>query len=400
MARRRYSRMLQEEATSAPAPLQHVRSEAPTVQQHPIVQLQQALGNQAVQRLLIQRENETEDTATEAPAEETAAAEPAELTLLSRQQVYLALTYYTSRSRDYPPQIITQIQHALGTTETGRADEEMVQAVANWQAGQGLTVDGMAGPRTLPAIFGQGLDVDSREEEFVAFAQQQMEQWDTLGTGEARAQAMMTKINELLTQSEVPECLVSVKSLPNLLGQFDFATWTIEVGLDQFERDSVTVAEYADMANTLYHEARHAEQWFSMARMLAGQNKTADRIATMMGIPPNIAAQAVTRKYDPKSMEALVADGWYQSVYGVSAAHREATLNELSAADTELAAAQTAADANDTPSTRQRLQRARERRQRAYDAYHNLPEETDAHRVGDSITARLVLASEIENMPD
>jgi len=99
--------MLQEEATSAPAPLQHVRSEAPTVQQHPIVQLQQALGNQAVQRLLIQRENETEDTATEAPAEETAAAEPAELTLLSRQQVFLALTYYTSRSRDYPPQIIT-----------------------------------------------------------------------------------------------------------------------------------------------------------------------------------------------------------------------------------------------------------------------------------------------------
>jgi uncharacterized protein YecT (DUF1311 family) len=134
-----------------------------------------------------------------------------------------------------------------------------------------------------------------------------------------------------------------------------------------------------------------------MARMLAGQGKKAEQIATMMGIPPDIAVAAKGKPYAPDSMEALVADGWYQSVYGVDAVHRENTLKELERADKELNEAQKAVQANDTPATQARLRRAQERRQRAFDAYHNLPEETDAHRVGDSVEARILLKAE---MPD
>lgn len=275
----------------------------------------------------------------------------------------------------------------------------MVQAVASYQMSVGLAVDGMAGPRTLPAIFAQGLDTDEHEEDFAEFAVEQLNQWEDLGSADARAEQLMDKVNELLESSKVPECDSEVKDLPDLLGQFDFETWKIELGKPAFERDVITLEEYADTADTIYHEARHAEQWFSMARMLAGEGKTAAKIAEMMGIPLDIASEAVNLKYAPDSMEALVANGWYESVYGVDAQYRENTLTELENASKELDEAQKALDKNDTPANQKRLQRAQERRQRAYDAYHNLPEETDAHRVGDSVEARILLKAELENMP-
>lgn len=391
MPRRRFARAYQEE-TSAPLVQQTAAPEGVRNQnqQSPILGLQNVIGNKALQRMLIQREGNETDSETGGVVNDGPLTQP---------QVTKAISYYEIRKKDYPPQIIEQIQEALGTTKTGKADGEMVQAVANYQLSVGLAVDGMAGPRTLPAIFAQGLDTDEHEEDFAEFAVQQLNDWEDLGSADARAEQLMDKVNELLQESKVPECDSEVKDLPDLLGQFDFEPWKIELGKPAFEKDVITLEEYADTADTVYHEARHAEQWFSMARMLAGQGKDAAKIAKMMGIPLDIATEAVSVKYAPESMEALVANGWYQSVYGVDAKHRENTLKELENADKELDAAQKALDKNDTPANQKRLQRAHERRQRAFDAYHNLPEETDAHRVGDSVEARILLKAELENMP-
>jgi hypothetical protein len=134
-----------------------------------------------------------------------------------------------------------------------------------------------------------------------------------------------------------------------------------------------------------------------MARMLAGQKKSAAKIAEMMAIPLEVATEAVGKPFDPKSMEALVANGWYESVYGVDAQKRNATFKELEAADVELEAARKAVEKNDNATNRARLQRATERQQRAYAAYHNLPEETDAHRVGDKLAILMQLK---QNMPE
>lgn len=405
MPRRRFSRSFYED-TSVPAVQQTAAPEGGRTQNQPspILGLQNMIGNKALQRMLIQREGELEETNGPAVEHEGGEAESeadgvVNAELLTPAQVTKAISYYEIRKKDYPSHIIEQIQEALNTTKTGKADAEMVQAVASYQMSVGLAVDGMAGPRTLPAIFAQGLDTDEHEEDFAEFAVEQLNQWEDLGSADARAEQLMDKVNELLESSKVPECDSEVKDLPDLLGQFDFETWKIELGKPAFERDVITLEEYADTADTIYHEARHAEQWFSMARMLAGEGKTAAKIAEMMGIPLDIASEAVNLKYAPDSMEALVANGWYESVYGVDAQYRENTLTELENASKELDEAQKALDKNDTPANQKRLQRAQERRQRAFDAYHNLPEETDAHRVGDSVEARILLKAELENMP-
>jgi uncharacterized protein YdcH (DUF465 family) len=94
-------------------------------------------------------------------------------------------------------------------------------------------------------------------------------------------------------------------------------------------------------------------------------------------------------------MEALVANGWYESVYGVDAAHRERTLTDLERVDQELETAEADLARSDTPANRQKVANLRQRRQRLFDEYHNLPEETDAHRVGDAIEARILLKAEL-----
>jgi hypothetical protein len=89
-----------------------------------------------------------------------------------------------------------------------------------------------------------------------------------------------------------------------------------------------------------------------MAQMLAGQGRTAAQIANGMGIPNRIAVEAVAHPLASGSMEALIADGWYQSVYGRGRAHRERVLRPTG----------------------------------TWEEYLNLPEESDAWRLGGGIT--------------
>jgi hypothetical protein len=377
MPRRRYARALQEETGQPQVASQTNKPQQAQADAHPMIALQRLVGNAAIQRI----------------GEDGTATAPAAPGLLSGAAVTRAISYYNIRSQDYPPHIIRQIQAALNVPETGSATSEMVQAVADFQSQNGLAVDGMAGPRTLPAIFEQGLDTENTEEEFANDAITALADWGTQ-TPEQRAQALIDAANEGLTEHQITECTSTIVDLP-VLAQFDFTTWTIELGTGVFEADTISNADYADAANTVYHESRHAEQWFSMARMLAGQGKTAQEIATMMDIPLNVATDAVGQAYDPDSMEALVANGWYESVYGVDAAHRERTLTDLERVDQELETAEADLARSDTPANRQKVANLRQRRQRLFDEYHNLPEETDAHRVGDAIEARILLKAEL-----
>ena len=48
-------------------------------------------------------------------------------------------------------------------------------------------------------------------------------------------------------------------SLGAAAGQLDFPTWTLNLGTAAFSAASVTDATAGAMANTVYHETRHAE---------------------------------------------------------------------------------------------------------------------------------------------
>jgi len=300
-----------------------------------LVQLQRTIGNRSVNKMLeqiVQREDD----------------DP-----LSAAQVVKAMSYYELRSDQYTETIISQLQAALGLPETGTVDEALVLAAARWQAAHPpLAVDGMIGPRTLPALIPGGLAEQAEIESFAGDAKGVIEgDWATQSK-EERIDAILAKVNERLTAANVPVVGKVIQDLGGDAGRFSFSLWSIRFDEGIFSKETLTDAEKADLADTVYHEARHGEQWYRMAQMLAGEGKTAAEIASEMGIPARIAAEAVGAPLATGSMDALIADGWYQSVYGTGREHRGRTLGE----------------------------------EGTYEEYRNLPEESDAWRVGGAVT--------------
>jgi hypothetical protein len=324
-----------EQSQSLTPPLQLNQFDLGIANPATLVQLQHTLGNRAVTRMLgqsIQRED---------------------VDLLSPGQAIKAMSYYKMRESQYTVTIISQLQAALGLPETGIVDEAMVQAAARWQAAHPpLKVDGMIGPRTLPALIPGGLAEQAAIETYAAGARGVIEGEWSGKSKEERATALMAKVNERLAAANVPVVGQTIQDLGGDAGQFDFTVWNILLDDSVLSKETLTDAEAADMADTVYHEARHAEQWYRMAQMRAGQGRTAAQIATEMGIPARIAAAATGSPLAKGSMDALIADGWYQSVYGSGSAHRERVLGPTG----------------------------------THAEYMNLPEESDAWRVGGAVT--------------
>ncbi|MDZ8052277.1 MAG: hypothetical protein RMX68_029975 [Aulosira sp. ZfuVER01] len=307
--------------------------------------------------------------------------------LLTAAQVSSAKAYYASRSKQYTPEIITQIQQTVGSTPTGAIDDETIQAVAKWQQEHPpLKIDGKAGPRTLPAAFPTGLATTDATNEYVGEAKQVQADWAKLKTTNERADALLAAVNKQLQAAGVPVCNKAIKDLGTDAGQFDFPTWTLDLGKEAFSQASLTDEAAADIADTVYHEARHAEQWYMMARMLAGKGKSAKAIAKEMGIPPNIASSAFSNPLKSGSMEALIAEGWYESVYGAKADYRDRVLTDLDTKQKALDKAQEQYDKSPTDANKAKLDKAQQQYDITYDKYRDLPEEADAWRVGGAVT--------------
>ncbi len=52
----------------------------------------------------------------------------------------------------------------------------------------------------------------------------------------------------------------------------------MNIGIEAMEDEQLTRDEAADIVDTIFHEARHAEQWYRMAQMRAGRGRTAAQI--------------------------------------------------------------------------------------------------------------------------
>lgn len=169
--------------------------------------------------------------------------------------------------------------------------------------------------------------------------------------------AIMSAINAELRSISVPETSVSLNDAGGNLGTFSFDTWTIDLSPaavfnNKDKISDLTEAESAEAVNTLHHESRHCEQWFRMARLLAGKllgvpttifggiiqvMVVAARIANDMGIPARIAlVAAMNPLYNTGSQESAEAQAWYESVYGANAAYRNLILGSLDTASEPL----------------------------------------------------------------
>lgn len=128
---------------------------------------------------------------------------------------------------------------------------------------------------------------------------------------------------------------LQVANFPGLAGQFDFAPWTLQVDMGMTvgrvgQTQNDIVSKIAELGDTIAHEARHCEQWFRMARLLADQRRAkglmvdgrelANRLSISM--QAGNAASAAGPLSVPERREA---EEWYESVYGSAASFRQTT---------------------------------------------------------------------------
>lgn len=95
------------------------------------------------------------------------------------------------------------------------------------------------------------------------------EKWGTLHADERLSQVYQC-INQTLLSCGVPQLLGQGKAKSTSLGQFSVASWKIY--LDDslfFQTTAPTMTHFIDMAAVVYHEGRHAEQNWYIARYLA-----------------------------------------------------------------------------------------------------------------------------------
>jgi hypothetical protein len=363
---------------SAPSPAQSAARD-PAVGQ--MLMLQRRAGNRAA-RALVQRQEADEPGGP-----------------LTAGQVAAAIRFYTSQPDRYTPEIMREIQARVGVEQTGVADAATAQAVATFQQNDGtehpeLKIDGMAGPRTLPRMFPTGLKAPGEAQSFGEEAQTEViDRWHDL-TPQQRAAELVRLVNLHLEGVGVPGVTPNPIDTGTNLGTFDFTTWAMDIGVEALAIAQPDRAQAADVVDTIYHEARHAEQWFRIAQLRALQRRRGEgaaederlgrAIAAELQIPRRIADRAVTSppRFALGSMEALVAQGWFDSIYGRGAAHRNQVLTELDRAGTALERAEQRFADNPTPANQAALERARARRTRALDGHAQLPEENDAFPTG------------------
>lgn len=157
----------------------------------------------------------------------------------------------------------------------------------------------------------------------------------------ATQRALIRAVNVGLSDSGVPEVGMQVNARSADNGTFQFNTWNIAFGgaIAAMVKSS---AMFIGMVNTVYHEARHCEQWFRIAQALAAgtapkpmipppyypDKDDAAAIANFMGIEKRIADEAVANPEQNQVASKLV-NAWFESIYGVRGSARGARLGRL-----------------------------------------------------------------------
>lgn len=178
---------------------------------------------------------------------------------------------------------------------------------------------------------------------------------------------IMNAINAELTKIEVPPTRIEENGAGGANGTFSFRTWVINLNSERKFRGKTKISELskgeiASTVRTLYHESRHCEQWFRVARLLAGQHVARQQAASGMEalmdmiesamnpalkvlkdiaeiatdinkrtkIPMNISMIAATKPLEPDSGQASEeANEWLQSIYGSNRTYRNMMLGSL-----------------------------------------------------------------------
>lgn len=184
---------------------------------------------------------------------------------------------------------------------------------------------------------------------------------NSLSSG-AMQTTLVDAVNHRLLAAGVPVVTKHENATSQANAEFDFQNWRITFGAPLMVPGSLDALRLG--VNTVYHEARHCEQWFRMAQGLAAgkfnknvQNRidvsSAANIAAGMWIPQEIAQKAKANT-DYSGNSDREVNAWWDSIYAASGGIRGKKLGHIN---------------------------------ERYNAYRNLPEEVDAWYLGDAVEA-------------
>jgi hypothetical protein len=169
---------------------------------------------------------------------------------------------------------------------------------------------------------------------FAAAVREQKDNWKGMRPA-ARGHKMLSFVNHQLASVGVPivQGRLDGRANGNIAGKFHPPGWEIFLNPEMFSKQRLKDEDAPHMAATVYHEARHAEQHFRMAQVMAGQDErlTPAALAERLGIPPNIAAAAVQSKTAPTDPKASFGKQMAEDQAGAGAQHHAAAMKEIEA---------------------------------------------------------------------
>jgi hypothetical protein len=157
-------------------------------------------------------------------------------------------------------------------------------------------------------------------------------------------------------------------------------------------KDTLTEAEFWDMVDTAYDEARHAKQYWGAARWKAsdGTYRSADEMAQRLGLEKEMTGKAWEAKMGPEDPNRAFGERMFKSLFSETTAEVKA---ELTAAEDFLAQKLQELDAlpADAPPGKRKLaemaaELGRERHRDALKAERALAHEADAYAAAAKVT--------------
>jgi hypothetical protein len=266
------------------------------------------------------------------------------------------------------------------------------------QSAAGITAMKQRKAGTLPELPG-ALGKIKAIERFAAAIRRLQTIWETL-TKKVRTLAVGAAVGDEMEQAGVPRFRKVEAEEMSSKGYFDPSAWRFAVNEQQVQSPSLSDADGAELANTAFHEARHAEQHFVGARYAAGiLHHDAATIAAEGSIEKSIAQQAVSRKFsdqtDPElskfgeaMYDAHVTHG--ETNQGISDQHQsqkvalEKKRHDAYEVMQKLRGTPTDETVRDGEKKRDALRAEVAKTEKTYGAYRQIPYEVDSHLVGDA----------------
>jgi peptidoglycan hydrolase-like protein with peptidoglycan-binding domain len=180
---------------------------------------------------------------------------------------------------------------------------------------------GECGPNTWAALEAQFGDLEGLR------AQESVEEYvdDTYGTAHSsmdpdeQLAALAAAANAQLANAGVPYVPIEFGDAGSDWAVFNWSTWQVSVNRPMYEQAQAD-GRAAENMDTVYHESRHGEQWWTIARVLAGlYDMDAQAIHDHTQLKLEIAELACAEPILQSTAHSTAALSWYEQTFGSSA---------------------------------------------------------------------------------